>query len=138
MKFIPPHPHPPSSKPRHSSLANLFHQGISLTFFFFFFLKKRKKRGLIKLRSTEVHSESIQQYLSCRDAHIMGKDSREKTPPPITCCVLQLGSIGCPLWCPVNVVVKHRMVLHLHRGNARHCLGHMVSPRGANVEFCDS
>lgn len=52
---IYPHPTPPpSSSPRHSSLANLFHQGISLIFFFLKIEKNKNKktRGLIKLRST--------------------------------------------------------------------------------------
>lgn len=68
--------------------------------------------------------------------HWVGQLRKEKRPRPLYGAALH--SICCPLVAIVNVVRKNRLVLHLHCGNARHCLGHVVSPQWANFELCDN
>lgn len=68
----------------------------------------------------------------------LGRTAEKRPHPHYLLCFTAGKHRPRPLVSIVNVVVKHRMVLHLHRGNARHCLGHTVSPRGANVEFSDN
>lgn len=97
MKFIPRLSH--QGTPHSPTYFNK----ASVLLFFFFCEKKEKKRGLIKLRSTLVHSEFIQQYPSCSNAPSLGRPA-EKRERPRPLYGAALHSICCPLVAIVNVV----------------------------------
>lgn len=111
--------YPPSPSPRHSSLANLFQQGVSLAFF----AKKKEKKeawsNFGRLKSTVNSYDSISAVAMPTS---LGRTA-EKRPRPLYGAVFH--SIYCPLVSIVNVAIKNRMVLHHHCGDARHCLGHV-------------
>lgn len=125
MKFTPP------SSPRHSSLPNLFHQGIGLNCSFE--KKKRPDQSWVDLSPQWIHTPASQLVPTS-----LGRTAEKRPHPHYLLCVTAGEHRLPPLVSIVYVVVKHRMVPHCHRGNARHCLGHTVSPRGAHAEFCDS